>query len=139
MHNSNKLPDHPLVRSFFVLSGLTTLILGLGLLTSPQWVTNIFVNDPISANGIFFIRFAGTSLLGFSVLNFYAFDKSHELLRLAAITNIASLAPATIIAIWTYQHYSIDKFRWLIIVEHLFFLSGFLACLLRLHLGRMVR
>lgn len=139
MTTSPQQSDHKLVRSFFVLAGLTTLILGLGLVISPQWVTNIFVNDPISANGIFFIRFAGTSLLGFSILNFYAFNKSPQLLRLAAIVNIASLAPATVIAVWTYQHYSIDNFRWLIVAEHLFFLSGFLACLLRLHLGRMVR
>lgn len=139
MHSSNEYSDHTLVRGFFVLAGLTTLALGLGLVLSPQWVTNIFINDPIPVSGIFFIRFAGTSLLGFSVLNFYASNKSPKLLRFAAITNITSLAPATVIAIWTYQHYSIDNFRWLIVVDHLFFLSGFLACLLRLHLGRMVR
>lgn len=139
MLHSTTQSNYPFVHSFFVLAGFTTLILGLGLLVSPQWVTNIFVNDPISSSGIFFIRFAGTSLLGFSILNFYSFNKSPELLRLIAMTNIASLAPATVVAIWTYQQYSIDKFRWLIVAEHLFFLSGFLACLLRLHLGRMVR
>lgn len=137
MTTSPQQSDHKLVRSFFVLAGLTTLILGLGLVISPQWVTNIFVNDPISANGIFFIRFAGTSLLGFSILNFYAFNKSPQLIRLAAIVNIASLAPATVIAVWTYQQYSIDKFRWLIVAEHMFFLLGFTGCLARLHLGKL--
>lgn len=129
--------DHPLVRSFFVLAAITTLFLGLGLLVSPHWFTSIFVNDPISLSGIFFIRFAGTSLVGFSVLNFYAFNKSPELLRLAAIVNIASLAPATVIAVWTYQQYSIDKFRWLIVAEHIIFLAGFSLCLARLHSGKM--
>ena len=139
MSASNEQSNHPIVRGFFCLAGFVTLFLGMVLLVAPTQVTNIFLDAPISESGLFFIRFAGTSLLGFSVLNFYACTKSLELLRLAAVVNIASLAPATIIAIWTYQQYSIDKFRWLIVAEHVFFLSGFILCLVRLHLGKMVR
>ncbi len=102
------------------------------MLFFPGDVTNIFLNDPIRASGLFFIRFAGTSLLGFSVLNFYAVNKDRSLLRLAALINVTSLAPATVLSFWTYSFDYIDKFQRLIVLEHTFFLTGFLVCWLQL-------
>lgn len=117
-----------IVRYFFILSGFTTACLGIGLLFFPEPTTSIFLNQPIEASGLFFIRFAGTSLLGFSVLNFYTANKEYSLLKLAALINVTSLAPATVLSLRTYGTGYIDKFQWLIVLEHVFFLTGFLLC-----------
>jgi hypothetical protein len=113
------------IETFFLLAAAITALLGLGLLFMPAFVTNIFLDQQIEKSGLFFIRFAGTSLLGFSVLNFYVARREHRLLRLAALVNGVSLAPATVISIWTYRLNYIDHFQWLIVLEHGFFFTGF--------------
>lgn len=115
------------IRIFFLAASLTTALIGTALLVSPSLVTNIFLDYPLEDSGLFFIRFAGTSLLGFSFLNYYASIKQPSFLKTAAVVNIVSLAPATLISIWTYSSGYIDSYKWLIILEHSIFLAGFIA------------
>lgn len=120
------------VRFFFLFSAVVTAVLGSGLLFFPEDITNIFLNNSVETGGLFFIRFAGTSLLGFSVLNFYVVNKDRSLLGLAALINVSSLAPATVLSFLTYSANYIDKFQWLIVLEHSFFLAGFLISWMQL-------
>ncbi len=63
------------LKQFLRLAGIVTLVLGLAIMLLPVPVLTFFANGKIP-NDIHFVRFLGTALVGFGVLNWTASNLS---------------------------------------------------------------
>jgi hypothetical protein len=106
-----------------VTAGITLFIGGF-VLFNPSLILDWFIPG---ANNAFFVRFIGSTLIGYAVLNHRAArQKSREARELAIVSNIATLFIATVISIVGVLNGSITSYQWLIVSEHLVFLGGFI-------------
>jgi len=117
-------------KNYLFLISLITLFLGGFLVLAPNQVINLFFNDQTVATE-FFARITGSTLVGYSTLNYLA-SKSNmaKLAGIAVYGNLSTLAAAAVITITYISRF--DSFGWLIISQHLFFASGFVICLYKL-------
>lgn len=106
---------------------LITLALGLTLLFFPKFLGLLFFNE-INNASLFFISITGSTLVGYSVLNFFAsFHKNNNIKELAVWGNLATLLVATVLTLIYYTRF--DSFGWLILLQHTVFASGFTTCI----------
>lgn len=115
-----------MVRVYLRAIGIITTLLGLSLLLFPSIVIGIFFNQ-INSQTEFFAGIAGSTLIGYSVINILASrTKDIEIQRLAVFGNLATLTIASLICLFYYD--SFDSYGWLIVGEHIFFAGGFIVC-----------
>jgi hypothetical protein len=82
------------------------------------------------ATGDFFIRFIGSALLGYAVLNHLsAKTKDREVRRIAIIANLVTLSVATMLSVAGVISGTIKHDQWILILEHVIFTVGFVYAL----------
>jgi hypothetical protein len=113
------------VRLFLRITALTTAVIGLSFILLPVTMVNFFLADPISSGAIF-VRFLGSSLVGYSFLNAYASMYNHlYLVKANLIGNFATLTIAFALSIIGVVSGSLNKSGLLIVALHLVFGAGF--------------
>lgn len=114
------------LRHFFHVAGIVTLGLGISLILFPEMILQYFANGQVP-NDIHFVRYLGTALVGFGILNWYGarFAAKPEMALIALVANFASLLLATIIDVLMYLDGSLSGRNILILLLHLAFVIGF--------------
>lgn len=115
------------VRWYLIVTAAITFAIGLVLLFWPEGILQWFIPG---ATGGFFIKFIGSSLIGYSALNALAAHSADIFAqRLALWSNFVTLVIATGLAIYGVLSHQIHQNGWLIIFEHILFTAGFASCL----------
>lgn len=111
---------------FFRIAGLVTLILGVGLILFPEMILQYFANGQVP-NDFHFVRYLGTALIGFGVLNWYGarFVSKPEIALIALVANFTSLVLATSIDLVMYLDGTLAGRNVLILLLHVSFSIGF--------------
>lgn len=114
------------LQQFFRLAGITTALIGIALICFPSEVLVFFDGDG-AARHAHFIRFLGTALTGFSVINWYAVRLMHnpEALLIALVANFTSLFLASMIDLLMFVQGMLTDRSILILFLHLGFAFGF--------------
>jgi hypothetical protein len=108
---------------YLQLTALVTAIIGVVLLLWPEQILQWFIPG---ATGDFFIRFIGSALLGYATLNWQAASSNnYDVRRIVLEGNLVTLVVATILSTVGVLNHTITNYQWLLIVEHVFFTSGF--------------
>lgn len=117
------------VRTILQWAAFFTFWIGLGTLLIPEVIIHWF--DGFEAPNLHFVRFIGTALIGFSVINWlYSRLNNLEYILPAIYGNLASLSLAIIVdAIGLYLH-MLAPLAWLILALHAVFAGAFLYCVL---------
>jgi len=121
------------VKTFLFITSITTAAVGLTLLVFPSFIANFFLPTPAHGTDIF-IRFLGSSLIGYTYLNW--FTMTHDKLttmRPTLIGNFSTLFIALVVSIIGVLNHNLKTTGILIILMHLTFASGFGWYLFRLH------
>ncbi len=107
------------------MTAVTTAVIGLGFLLFPNTIVNLFIDKPLD-NGSIFIRFLGSSLIGYSFLNLYAsmYDRL-ALVKANLVGNFATLAVAFLVSVLGVISGALNKRGILIVLLHLIFGAGF--------------
>jgi hypothetical protein len=99
----------------------------LVLLFWPEQILQWFIPG---ATGDFFVRFIGSALMGYAALNVLtAQTKDRTAQTIALWSNLVTLVIATCLSLYGVATGMITQLGWLLIAEHLLFLSGFGFCL----------
>lgn len=102
-----------------------TSIIGLTLLLFPHFVANFFL--PMPAHGAdIFIRFLGSTLIGYTYLNYYTSTDDHlKTARPTLVGNLSTLFIAFIVSLIGVLDHNLKSTGWLIVLLHLTFAAGF--------------
>jgi hypothetical protein len=108
-------------------AAVVTLGLGVTMIAFPSELLHWFGNG--SGNQHFAI-YLGTSLIGFSVIN-WLFSRADDPQTLKPVIygNLASLVIASVIDTVTLARGSVSQSIWLILILHLVFVAAFVYCL----------
>lgn len=113
------------IRLFLRITAFTTAVIGLSFIFLPETMVNFFLTDPIG-HGSIFVRFLGSSLVGYSFLNAYASMYNHlELVKPNLAGNFATLSVAFVLSVVGMVTGSLNKNGILIVLLHLTFGAGF--------------
>jgi hypothetical protein len=113
------------IRIFLKITSLVTFIIGAAFLFLPVTIVNLFLIDPIGSGDIF-IRFLGSSLIGYSCLNYYTSRYKNLDILIANMTgNFVTLFIASVLSVIGLLDGSLNKNGVLILILHLVFGSGF--------------
>lgn len=105
---------------------LVTFGLGFGLLVRPSQLLHIFFSTYYPGTD-FFVRMLGSTLVGYAGLNAVAARKgTRESMETAVWGNLITLTIATFVSI-RYAHL-FSHYAWLMIGQHVVFVSGFAYC-----------
>ena len=115
------------IKLFFYSVAFFAAMLGIILIFYPTLIVTLFLNTPLTTSGTFFIRFIGTTLFGFGLLNARAATSNIDSMKIACEVNIASLAPALVISIYGAYSHIIVSHQLLFIGEHLVLLGSFVV------------
>lgn len=120
--------DHiPFVRKYLIVTAAITATIGIIMLFWPGQILTWFIPG---ATGDFFVRFIGSALLGYAGLNVMAAEtKDFTAQTITLWSNFITLSVATLLSIAGVIAGEITSFQWLIIGEHVLFVSGFAYCL----------
>jgi hypothetical protein len=113
------------IKVFLRLTAVVTFVIGLTLAVDPGFVENFFVSVP-SHGGDIFIRFLGSSLIGYTYLNWYTSGLDHILdMRATLIGNLSTLTVAFFMSLFAVMSGTLNSKGWLIVLLHLTFGVGF--------------
>ena len=120
------------IQTFLRLTAITTAVIGTVFIIAPFQVTNIFV-DQLGREALMFMRFLGSSLVGYSYLNWQT-AKLNKLQAMHAtlVGNFATLCIALLLSIIGVVSQDLNLYGLLIVALHLVFASGFGYYLLKL-------
>jgi len=114
------------------MTAVVTALIGASLLFFPLTVANIFLTHSMD-EGAIFVRFLGSSLVGYSYLNWYTAHYDQFLvMRATIIGNFSTLSIALLVSILGVVGGVLNLQGLLIVALHLVFASGFGYYLLRL-------
>lgn len=113
---------------FLKLTALTTGVIGLLFSLWPHFVATFFLVQ-VNHDSNVFIRYLGSSLLGYSALNWFSSKQTPIVLRPVLWGNGISLALATVISSLDLINHVVKPTGWLILLLHVGFGSGFAAYL----------
>lgn len=117
----------PFVRTYLLVTAAATFAIGVILLFWPEQILQWFIPG---ATGDFFVRFIGSALVGYSVLNTLAAEtKDYYAQEIALIANLVTLSIATCLSIYGVVSGQITSMTGLLIGEHIVFTVGFAICL----------
>lgn len=123
-HASKDLPSF--VAVYLRVIAIITLGLGFGLLVRPSQLLHIFFSTYYPGTD-FFVRMLGSTLVGYAGLNAVAARKgTRESMETAVWGNLITLTIATFVSI-RYTHL-FSHYAWLMIGQHVVFVSGFAYC-----------
>lgn len=113
------------VKKFLLVTACVTAGIGFTLLVFPSFVANFFLPSPSHGTDIF-IRFLGSTLIGYTYLN-WATAKYDNLaaMRATLIGNFSTLFIALIVSVIGVLGHSLKTSGIFIILLHLTFASGF--------------
>lgn len=117
----------------FVLraAALTTFVLGVGIVLRPDLIVSWF--DGYSGNNYHFVRFIGTALIGFSVMNWlYSRFKTISAVLPAIYGNLTSLLLATAVDVVGALNGMLSRPAWLILIVHFIFTAAFIYCVVHI-------
>lgn len=119
-----KQPDRlRFVHNFLVATSGITATIGFILLFWPEAILQWFIPG---ATGDFFIRFIGSALIGYAILNALAADtKQRHTQNIALWSNFTTLSIATGLSVFGVLSHAVTQLGWLLIGEHLVFVTGF--------------
>jgi Na+-driven multidrug efflux pump len=113
------------LKLFLRITVCATSLIGLTVLLFPHFVANFFLPSPARGTDIF-IRFLGSTLIGYTYLNFYTSTDSHlSTARPTLIGNLSTLSIAFLVSLIGVLDHSLKSTGWLIVLLHLAFGSGF--------------
>lgn len=112
-------------QTFLRIAAVVTLVLGAGLMVLPGPIVAYFNNDQYP-NTVHFVRFLGTALTGFGVLNWMgsAIEDAEAALP-GMYGNLTSLVLASLIDVIGLTYRILNPRGWLILALHLVFVVGF--------------
>ncbi|MBA3757514.1 hypothetical protein H0X09_01460 [Candidatus Saccharibacteria bacterium] len=114
------------------MTTIATALIGAALLFLPLTVANIFLTHSMH-EGAIFVRFLGSSLVGYSYLNWYTAHYDHFMvMRATIIGNFSTLCIALLVSIFGVIGGVLNVRGLLIVALHLVLVSGFGYHLLRL-------
>ena len=118
--------QHINLRSFLRLAAIVTLLLGAGLMLEPSPILSFFADGTIP-NNVHFVRFLGTALIGFGVINWRNSTITHQphIVLNGLYGNLASLGLATIVDVVSLAQGVLNMRGWAILALHVFFTLGF--------------
>lgn len=117
----------PFVRTYLLITAGATFAIGVILLFWPEQILQWFIPG---ATGDFFVRFIGSALVGYSVLNTLAAEtKNYYAQEIALWANFVTLSIATILSIYGVASGQITAMASLLIGQHIVFTTGFATCL----------
>lgn len=112
-------------KSFLRFAGLVTAILGLSLMLFPTPIVTYF-DGGLMPNTVHFVRFLGTALLGYGVLNWLMSSVAgFAAWRATLYANLTSLILASLIDIIAISEGELNRRGWLILLLHIGFTIGF--------------
>lgn len=113
------------VKTFLVATAAVTAVIGSTLLVFPGCIATFFLTHPAQGSDIF-IRFLGSSLVGYSYLNWFTahFDNLHTM-RATLIGNFSTLFIALVVSVWGVLDHTLKATGIFIILLHLSFAAGF--------------
>lgn len=119
------------VRTVLKLAAAATFLLGIFIIIAPYQTLLWF--DGSSTGNYHFLRFLGTALIGFSIMNwlYSKFDNIEPVIP-AIYGNLASLFLAIIFDLAGLLRDTLYPAAWLILAMHAFFACAFGYCVLRI-------
>lgn len=123
MQRKKKIDQDNFAVAYLQSTAAITFIIGIVLLFWPERILQWFIPE---ATGDFFIRFIGSTLVGYSTLNYLA-SRSGNLrtCQIAIDANLVTLGVASLLSIIGVTSGTIRSYEWLIIAEHVFFFALF--------------
>lgn len=113
------------VQTFLKITALTTALIGASFIIAPFQLTNVFV-DNLGGEALMFIRFLGSSLVGYSYLNWQTAKLNKlEAMHATLVGNFATLCIALLLSIIGVLTKDLNLYGLLIVALHLVFASGF--------------
>jgi hypothetical protein len=113
------------IRIFLRLTAFTTAVIGLTLIALPHFIGDLFF-EVTDHNSDIFIQFLGSSLIGYTYLNWQtSHGKKPAMEYPALIGNFSTLLIAFIISLAGVLNHSLKAAGWLIVLLHFTFGSGF--------------
>jgi Na+-driven multidrug efflux pump len=113
------------LRLFLRITAVTTAIIGATLILFPSFIANLFLPNTDHMADIF-IQFVGSSLIGYTYLNWFtARHDKFEQVHAALIGNFSTLLIAFIISLIGVISGGLKEMGWLIVALHFTFGTGF--------------
>lgn len=115
---------------YFRVISLVTAAMGGTLLLYPR-ISELFFNNPPNST-LFFTQIIGSTLLGYAALNGITslYTDNVIVFKIASWSNLVTLCIASVLC--TIYTSRVDTNAWLLIVQHLVFTAGFVACVVLL-------
>ncbi len=114
-----------LAKNYLKFTAFSTLIIGLIFFLWPTQAVHFFTGTTIS-DGSIFIMFLGSSLMGYSALNWFAsFIKDLDLLRPVLLGNFVALVIAVPLSVYALFDGLLLKVGVVILIIHTSFALGF--------------
>ena len=114
------------------MTAIATALIGAAMLLLPLTIANIFLTHSMN-EGAIFVRFLGSSLVGYSYLNWYTAHYDHFMvMRATIIGNVSTLCIALVVSIIGVISGVLNVWGLLIVALHLVLVIGFGYYLLRL-------
>jgi hypothetical protein len=105
-------------------AAIATLLIGLAILFFPQLIVYVF--DGYSGSNYHFMRFIGTALLGFALMNWlYAGFHDKKAVMPALLGNLVSLGIAVVVDIIGLVQGSVPMVAAIILLLHVIFMVAF--------------
>lgn len=124
---------HRIVRFILRSAAIATFTLGTITLLAPDFVVR--VADGYSGDNYHLVRFIGTALIGFGVMNWLYSNFNDLVATLPAIYgNLMSLCLAIIVDVAGLVRGTLSSTAWLILGLHIVFLVAFIKCVLLIKL-----
>ena len=121
-----------IVRHVLRSAALITLLLGIATLLAPQLIVDWF-DGQRTLDDYHFVRFIGTALIGFSVMNWLYSRLADITATLPAIYgNLVSLTLAIVVDTVGIVFHTLPAAAWLILFVHLAFEAAFIYCVIGL-------
>jgi hypothetical protein len=111
-------------KTFLLATAAITAGIGLVLLVFPSFIANFFLAKPGHGEDIF-IRFLGSSLIGYTYLNWFTTTDGQRSLRATLIGNFSTLCIALIISVAGVINHTLKATGLFIVLLHVTFVSGF--------------
>lgn len=113
------------IKTFLRLTSTVIIVIGFTLVIFPGFIENFFVSNS-SHGGDIFIRFLGSSLVGYSYLNWFTSGLDNiKTMRATIIGNFSTLLLAFLISVLALANGTLNREGILIVLLHLVFSLGF--------------
>jgi hypothetical protein len=113
------------VRLFLRLTAVTTAAIGVVLILVPGIIADVFLTQRAAGSNIF-IQFLGSSLVGYTLINWYSSHVDDKALLHATITgNLGTLTIAAVLSVVGLANHALRPSGVLILLLHVGFGCGF--------------